>query len=213
MIKISNKLIVVLTYFIDTEPHYKCTGLIRESCNARKTRLEAKYGTAVTVDDDTIRKTYRTAQYTVQSGLQTNLTNINNDTNLVSAGDHRDMMEALYVSKGLMTDLTSCYADYIKEVKEQFVDKITEELIEGAADMIADLLGVGIAKLVVGGLVTTVLIIEDVYRYTTSDDDEKPKYIGAIVGEITKFVISNVRRKMRKVRRMKKLRKMRQHKL
>jgi len=198
------KTIEALTYFIDEEPNYECMLLGVIKCRDRKEWLESVYGSTIG-DSLANRRTLKTAQETNQTAQLLKQSQINNDTNLVAAGDHSDMMEALYVSKTLFTGLNNCYSSYLTVLKEQFIDKMTDALIDAAAEFIADLLGVGVAELAISYAVTMVKIIIVVYKYTAASDDDKPKYLGEIIGEMVNFVLDNLgRRKMKKMKKMKK---------
>jgi len=89
----------------------------------------------------------------------------------------------------------------MNDLKKQFIDKITHQLIESAATMIADLLGVGIVNLIARGVHALAKIIKYIYEYTTCEDKHKPRYIGKIVGEVVKFVINSLKKKKRKFRK------------
>jgi len=199
------KTIEALTYFIDEEPNYDCMLLGVIKCRDRKEWLESVYGSTIG-DSLANRRTLKTAQETNQTAQLLKQSQINNDTNLVAAGDHSDMMEALYVSKVLFTGLNNCYSSYLTLLKEEFIDKVTDAIIEAVADFVADLLGAGIAKMAISYAVTMVKIIIVVYKYTAATDDDKPKYLGEIIGEMVNFVIDNLRRKkMKKMKKMKKI--------
>lgn len=185
-----------LSYFITNRPSYSCSSAAHE-CKGNLDRLKKKYGT----QSDTLAKrqalvTTLTAQ---QTELKANQTMINDDGNLIHAGDHKEFHQKLYTCQDLMGYLSVCYDPLLQTIKEQLIDKLTEALVEAAASLLADLLGVGIAKLAIKGVIALASLIEDVYYYIKASDDDKPTYLGKMIGEVLKFVIEAARK--RKIKR------------
>jgi len=193
----ASTMVDALTYFTRDNPgSFPCpNGIMTPKCTYYAERIMFHYaGNTYPSTLDAM-----TAELKVQTALKTSLTtqktNITNDQNYISAGDSSDLMEAVYASTGIVTTLVACFSDILAILKTSFLSKITSKLVDAAATLVANLLGVGIIKLIAQGLVTLVKIIADVHSYIKATPKQKPTLIGAIVGEVAKFVINIIRRK------------------
>jgi len=192
----TSDMVDALQYFaIDNQDSLNCPGLstLNPNCEIKWHRiLNNDPDMDMTIDNLTSELNNWTNKL---NSLKSKKDDINNQQNYVAAGDHKEFTEATYVAQQLFTNLETCFSDIMADLKKQFVDKITDKLISAAETMIADLLGVGVVKLVARGLSALVNIIKDIYSYTQSSDDDKPYYVGAIVAEVAKFVINSLKKK------------------